>query len=371
MLIPSYRLVFFICLLGISATLSAQEETLDMFGDESPEFSLRIFGDIGVEGSTKPDHRGADFGFGSLDFVIAGSMGERFSFFSESLIEGEHNDEIFFDQERAWVKWNEGESFYVQLGMDNSVISRWNRMYNHGRWLETTITRPFLATFEDQGGVLPMHFQGVEFGGMLSPEAGDWEWVTIISNGRGPDVEDRQRVHDDNDSKSFSASLTFTPASMEELTFGIAGLTDLIPADTSSAARNGTISEVIYDAYFTWYGERLEWIGEYAGVAHNDGVSGKDFHHSFAYLQLALPMDDWTPYTRFDIKAMDSGDPYFVPVDQDLDEWKHLIGLRHEITAGSAVKFEVGFGNAQSRDALGVVESDGFVSASLQFSWTF
>lgn len=365
---------FFVCAvaaLSLSTFASAQEETLDMFGDESPEFSLRIFGDLGIQGNSKPNHGAADFGFGSLDFVISGSMGERLTFFSESLIEGEHADEIFFDQERAWVKWNEGDACYLQLGMDNSVISRWNRLYNHGRWLETTIQRPYLATFEDQGGVLPMHFQGLEIGGLVSPEAGDLEWVAIVANGRGPDVEDRQRVYDDNNSKSFSASLTFTPSSMEELTFGAAALTDIIPADETSVVRNGSISEQIYDAYFTWYGERFEWMGEYAWVIHHDGVSGSNFSHRFAYLQLAMPMDDWTPYTRFDIKVMDENDPYFVPVDQDLDEWQQIVGIRHELTAGSAIKFELGFGHGQNRDDVGVVSTDDFISAALQISWTF
>jgi|FLOH01.1.fsa_nt_gi hypothetical protein len=342
-----------------------------MFGEDSPEFSLRIFGDIGMHGDSKSDHSKANFSFGSLDFVISGSMGERLTFFSESLIEGEHADAIFFDQERAWVAWNEGDSFYLQLGMDNSVISRWNRLYNHGRWLETTITRPFLATFEDQGGVLPMHFQGLEIGGLLAPAAGDLEWVAIIANGRGADIEDRQRVHDDNTSKSFSTSLTFTPSSMEALTFGAAALTDIIPADLNSAVRNGSISEQIYDAYFTWLGEQLEWIGEYAWVIHHDGVSGSNFSHRLIYLQMAMPLDDWTPYTRFDLKVMDQNDPYFVPVDQDLDQWQQLLGVRHELTASSAIKLEIGFGHGQDRDAGGAVSSDDFISAALQISWTF
>lgn len=342
-----------------------------MFGDESPDFSLRIFGDLGIAGNTKADRRMAEFGFGSLDFVISGSMGERLHFFSESLIEGEHSDAIFFDQERAWVAWNEGDSFYMQLGMDNSVISRWNRMYNHGRWLETTITRPYLATFEDQGGVLPMHFQGLEVGGLLSPAAGELEWVTIISNGRGPDVEDRQRVHDDNDSKSFSASLAFTPESMEELTFGIAALTDIIPPDVTTTARNGSIAEQIYDTFFVWYGERFEWIGEYAYIVHRDTVSDAYFDHRQAYLQVAMPLDEWTPYTRFDIKLMNRGDPYFVPVNQDLNEWHQLVGIRHEITAGSAIKFELGFGHGESRNTTGAVSSDDFFTAAVQISWTF
>lgn len=371
MFLSPYPLLVVAAICGLTLSTPAQEEELDMFGDESPEFSLRIFGDLGITGSSKVDRSDAEFGFGSLDFVISGSMGERLHFFSESLIESEHSDGIFFDQERAWVSWNEGDSFYMRLGMDNSVISRWNRMFNHGRWLETTISRPYLATFEDLGGVLPMHFQGLEVGGLLSPSAGELEWVTIVSNGRGPDVEDRQRVRDDNNSKSFSASLAFTPESMEKLTFGMAALTDIIPPDITMISRNGSIAEQIYDAFFVWYGERFEWIGEYAYVVHHDSVSNSYFNHRQAYLQMAMPMDDWTPYTRFDIKQMDQGDPYFVAVDQDLDEWQQLIGIRHELTAGSAIKFEVGFGHGQHRDGAGVVSSDDFISAALQVSWTF
>jgi hypothetical protein len=82
-------------------------------------------------------------------------------------------------------------------------------------------------------------------------------------------------------------------------------------------------------------------------------------------------MDDWTPYTRFDIKVMGKNDPYFVPVNQDLDEWQQIVGIRHELTAGSAVKFELGFGHGQNRDAVGTVTADDFLSAALQISWTF
>lgn len=329
-----------------------------------------MFGDIGVRGGSGALAPSNEFTFGTLDFILSGSMNDRLHFFAEALIESEYSDGVFFDMERAWVSWNEGDAFYARLGMDNSVISRWNRLFNHAPWLETTISRPYLATFEDLGGVLPMHFQGLEIGGLMESPSGEFEWVGIVSNGRGPDVEDRQRVRDDNDSKSFSVALTFTPSSMEELTFGAAGLTDLIPPDSSSAARAGSIAEQIYDLYFTWFGDRFEWMGEIAFIAHDDAVSGTRFDHRQAYLQLALPMEEWTPYTRFDIQDMALGDPYFMPEDQDLNQWKQLVGIRHELTASSALKFEVGFGHGDSRSG-GVVTSDHFVSAALQISWTF
>ncbi len=55
-------------------------------------------------------------------------MGERLHFFSEPLIESEHSDGIFFDQERAWVSWNEGDSFYMRLGMDDYLSKPINRL---------------------------------------------------------------------------------------------------------------------------------------------------------------------------------------------------------------------------------------------------
>jgi hypothetical protein len=47
------------------------------------------------------------------------------------------------------------------------------------------------------------------------------------------------------------------------------------------------------------------------------------------------------------------------------------VGIRHELTAGSAIKFELGFGHGQNRDDLGAVSTDDFISAALQIAWTF
>jgi len=355
-------------------SFAAQFEDGDDFYDdlEVPELHFRVFGDLGASYENPDSLSNGGFGFGSLDFIVTGTMGEHLLFFSETLIEGAGEDSIGLDQERAWAMWSMSDEFYLKMGMDHTVVSLWNRTYHHGKWLETTISRPFLATFEDDGGALPMHYVGLETGGLWQTTGGELDWTAILSNGRGPDVDNRQRVGDSNDSKAVALSLAFTPASFDALTFGVSGHMDLIPPDLSDAARLGNISESILGLFATYECAETgaEWIGEWSTVTHDDAASGTTYDHNLAYLQVERSIENWTPYTRFDMKNMDMGDPYFSPLNQDLDRWQQTIGLRKEIADGAALKFEVGFGRGEVR-GIGGVQTDDIITAALQLSWTF
>lgn len=369
------RLFFYPCAFAGLASLSfaAQFENDDFYEEmEVPEIHLRIFGDLGASYESPDSLSNGGFGFGSMDFVVTGTMGDNLMFFSETLIEGAGEDTIGLDQERAWAMWSASDFFYVKMGMDHTVVSYWNRTYHHGKWLETTINRPFLATFEDDGGALPMHYVGIEAGGLWESNSGELDWTAILSNGRGPDIDNRQRVSDSNDSKALALSLAFTPAALDGLTFGVNGQTDLIPPDPTRAARLGNISETIYGLFAVYDCDKsgTEWIGEWSTVTHDDAVSGITFDNTLAYLQVALPYEVWTPYTRFDVMNMDMGDPYLSAMDQDLDRWQQTIGLRREIAVGAALKFEVGFGRGEVRGTSGVSKND-IITAALQLSWTF
>ena len=86
-------------------------------------------------------------------------------------------------------------------------LGYWNEAYHHGALLEPTVDRPEALKFEDDGGILPVHFVGLEFSGKAPLAGGDLGYEACVANGRGamPDVV--QGALDLNKGKAVSAKL--------------------------------------------------------------------------------------------------------------------------------------------------------------------
>ena len=124
--------------------------------------TFQLFGDVDFryQNPEPPDRANTYFTLGSVDIFVSAQIGQRFHVLSETNIVPS-GDVIRFDQERLSGTWSFSDWLYAKLGVDHSAISRWNRLYHHGRWLETSIDRPFLAKFEGDDGILPLHNTGL------------------------------------------------------------------------------------------------------------------------------------------------------------------------------------------------------------------
>ena len=118
--------------------------------------TFQVFGDVGFDylNPEPADEGHTSFFLGSVDFMINMSFGDHWRALSETVIDGKSDDDIELSQERLWGAWIPEDWFYVKFGTEHSPISRWNQLYHHGHWLETTIARPIAARFEG-GGLRP------------------------------------------------------------------------------------------------------------------------------------------------------------------------------------------------------------------------
>jgi len=339
--------------------------------------AVQIFGDVGFS-YTNPDpdpRANSSFFFGGVNAFATARVGDHFRALSETVIktsESAASDGIVFDQERLYGLWAFGDALYAKLGLEHGPVSRWNRLFHHGRWLELTIDRPLLARFEGAGGILPLHNAGLELGGRVETGAGRIEWVFVVSNGRGPFATHAQKVSDRNDDKALEAGVGFAPQAVEGLLVGVCFRTDEIPADPAVPARARPIRENVFSGYVEFQRGRWEALAELVFLEHDDRTSGTTFSHVAWYVQVGCRLRDrWTPYARFDARAMESGDPYFAPLLRDLDRWEQLFGLRHELTENAALKFEIAFGRAERALSGGGTERDGYTRIGFQLSWVF
>lgn len=336
------------------------------------QLTLQIFGDVGFSYRNPPrgDDAHASFFFGSLGLLTSAQIGERFQALSETLIESEE-EEVEVDQERLWARWVFSDFLYAKLGIEHTNVSRWNRLYNHGKWLETSIQRPFLARFEHHEGFVPMHYAGVELGGRRVTALGTLEYVGAVSNGRGPTPGERQLTGDLNDSKAFESSLSFLPADLAGLRVGGGCRFDEIPGIDGDPARKHSILELIGNAYVEYRNGALETLAEMTFLQNDDRTGGRTFDHFSAYIQVGYQVGSWTPYTRFDVREMERGDPYLSEEDVDLDRWEQIIGVRHDFYEHAVVKIELGVGREERRRDSGAISRDVYWTIGTQLAWFF
>ncbi len=339
----------------------------------SSPWAIQVFADVGarLHNPDPPGTGNASFAFGSADLLGTMDLSDQFLALAEVNMEATGSDTLELDMERLWVSWLRSDAFHLTLGMNHTALARWNRLYHHGRWLEMTIDRPYLARFQDLGGILAMHYAGLEAGGTLRLGPGDMEYTVILSNGRGVDAEDRQRFQDSNDQKALEAAVAWSLDAVPGLQFGASGRTDRIPGDPTSPSRAGPMAELAAGSFLLYEHGPVHLLGEVLELVHDDDTTGTAFRHRTAYLQAGYRFGDWMPYARADLRSMDRGDPFFLLEDRDLDAWEALLGLRHDLEDNLAIKVEVGAGRAQERSLSGSVRRRDFLRIAVQVAWVF
>lgn len=329
---------------------------------------LKIFGDLDAVYSDPAPHDQGDnwFGVGVLDFFLTAEFGDHFQILSETQIQG-HETDTNLSQERLWGSYRFNEAIYVKMGMEHSAISRWNRLYHHGSWLELTIARPFIAEFEGHGGILPLHNIGVEIGGQHDIGAGRFDYYGAVANGRAELPSQKTIAFDPNDQKAIEFHAGFVPAAFEDLHFGATVRFDEIPPDSMNAS--GSLDSFIVTGYAQYTRGALAILSEYGFIDNEDETSGEDFDSTTGYAQIGYRFGDFTPYLRADFKDMQEGDTFYIREDRDLGRWRNTLGVRYDFNANAALKLEFDFGQADQRHEDGDITRVDVRTVALQLSW--
>jgi hypothetical protein len=217
-----------------------------------------------------------------------------------------------------------------------------------------------------------MHEAGIELSGALQAGRSRVSYSIYLSNGRGPLVTDVQEFSDANDAKALSFLLAVEPPTSHPLFLGVVVRLDQIPANAADPARVRSIQEILVGFQLDYRGERIQVLSEFVWISNDDHTSDTTFDHYSGYVQVGYAVNGvWTPYLRLDFRAMDQGDPYYMPVDRDLDVEEIVFGVRYDFIDNAALKLELGFGEREERDAVGAVDTRGYIRVGFQFSFVF
>ncbi len=322
-----------------------------------PQLALRGFGHMQYDYSKSDfsDDTAGDtnhFTTGAIDLFITSKISDKISFLTETGFELEEGGASVLDVERVLLKYEANDKLNVSIGRGHTALGYWNQIFHHGRWLQTTTDRPIIYHFEDDAGILPIHYVGLEFSGTFDMPGGALSYVSNLANGRGQIEDDITLVEDHNDSKMAGLMLTYKPVAVEGLGFGVNYIHDIIPARADTANRGDEIDENISGAHIFYLKDPFEIIMETQLINHFNHATILRDETVGGYGQLAYRMGKYKPYLRFDWLNISDRDPFFEGLIED--ETSHTLGLRYDLTTFSALKFEyrhVDKDNSQSNEA--------------------
>jgi len=331
--------------LGEGLSFGEQMLKIKGFGNVDAHYSDKRIGESVNEGNTF-------FSLGEFDLFITSKLSNRISFFSETVFEFESTGEVEPDVERLLIRYDINSLLKVDVGKVHAPIGYWNRLYHHGAWFQTTVERPQIVQFEDEGGPIPTHGTGIQLSGIAMFEGFDMNYFFGIFNGRGINTEHIQNASDVNDEKAFCFQIEVAPHSLiEGLSLGPTIYYDVIPEDETNPNRSNEIREIIYGGHIVYLLKNIEVLVEAFEIDH-DEFSGDVFNTFGGYAQCAYSINKFKPYYRYDYINYDNNDPFYGESELDfLDTNTHTLGLRYELSHFNALKCEVSHGVFDDEDA--------------------
>jgi hypothetical protein len=315
----------------------------DMNAGGLPGMQFRGFSDIRFSAY---DHHTAPntFGLGQFNLFITSRLSDKFSVLGELVVEAESNNSVGLDLERLLLQYAPSDYFHVAAGRYHTGIGFYNTAYHHSTWLQTTVDRPFLFAFEDEGGVLPIHNVGLTSYGAIPSGRLGLNYIGEIGNGRAsrsPLDEAVQNVQDENNGKSFNLGLYARPTNVRGLQAGFSVYRDTLHPEFASK-----IGQTIWAGHVVYQRPKFEFLNEAVAIRHAMAGGGTFVTPGF-YSQISRAWASLRPYFRYEyINA-----PRLEPIFRDVGLIHGPVtGIRYDFSEFAAWKLE--YNRVMRRDGL-------------------
>jgi hypothetical protein len=314
---------------------------------------IQGFSDFQYHASGMPgDHN--SFSLGQFNLFITNRLSNKLSVLGEVIIEADTANSVGVDLERLLFQYSANDYFNLSVGRYHTGIGFYNTAYHHSTWLQTTVDRPFLFAFEDNGGVLPIHNVGLSATGAIPSGKLGLHYIAEVGNGRASrsllDEQVQNRV-DENSGKAVNVGLYARPGGLPGFQAGFSVYHDSLHPGGSSG-----IGQTIISGHAVYQKGSLEYLNEVVVLRH--AVEGGEvFHIPAFYSQLSKGFGRVRPYLRYEYMNVPAAEPLF-----------HDVGLLHGPTGGlrydfsdfAAYKFEYFRDFTRSRNWNGVRTSVSF-----------
>jgi hypothetical protein len=329
---------------------------------------IRGFGDVSLHGDNQKGDM-TSFSLGQLDLFITSDMSDRFKFLSEVVFEaGPHNyfgfvqgqeNTFGVDIERYLVQYSYNDYFNISAGRGHTAIGYYNTAYHHSSWLQTTTDRPQLFSFEDDGGILPIHTVGVSASGAIPSGALGLHYVAEVGNGRESrtplSTQPVENEISDLNHKAFNLALFARPDGVRGLQTGFSLYHDLL-----APLNAPTVRETILAGHAVLIRPRYEWLSEVLLDRHTVNGTGATFNTPAFYTLVSKQLGSFRPYLRYQYMNVNKNEPIFPDVGLT---YGPSLGIRFDASESVALKLQYDHYSLRAQPAV--------TGLNLQLGFTF
>lgn len=298
-------------------------------------FGINFFADSGLAVTTRSPR--TSFMIGTLGVRMLGQLSSSLDALGELAFETT-DGRALADIEQVALRWRTAPGV-LELGRFHTNLGYWNTAYHHGLWLQVPIARPHALRFEDDGGLLPVHWVG----GQYTLVTGTVATSFAVGNGRGDVVDDILVAADNNTAK---ALLLKSRIKTERIEAGATVIYDLIAAADAMirpALPRQRIHEVIGNAYFVLRGDGPIVVAESFAIRHQTTSQSWTTYALYGLVGYAIS-ERFTVYGAGDAVTGADDDPFFRPdpvMSPSADIVEVLVGARYDTSTWSALKLEL------------------------------
>jgi hypothetical protein len=323
-----------------------------------PAVKLRMFGDVGYEVSDEKGETNS-FHIGTLDLFMTGALTDRLSVLGEVLFLPSPDNSFSLDVERLLLKYKQNDYFDVAVGRYHSSIGYYNTAFHQGAWFQTTIDRPFMYAFDDQGGFLPLQEVGATIDGQIPSGNLALNYVAEIGNGRAHVLgsDPAQNFQDTNNGKSFNLALYSRQRWLPGLQAGFS-----IYHDHLTFSDNFNHDELISTVHIVYTDSKYELLNEAMLVRHTNSMLGAPgvFHTPGFYTQFSRRFGNYRPYFRYAYVNAGVAEPiYGDPADGPIVGRRNgpTLGLRYELNDHAAWKLQYDYLSQRGEKSFNMLET--------------
>jgi hypothetical protein len=278
--------------------------------------------------------------------MIVGLHHERWRLLAEYVI-GPADHEL----ERLQVGYEPGDNTVVWIGRYHQPASVWNVVYHHGRYLQTSITKPWIENWEDDAGILAQHIVGAEVESQFSL-GGNSGWRVSAGAGLAPRFEGRELMAVAPLTGTYrgagthgSLRLEWLPDQTGEESIGLLASRSQVPVVMPAGATSfgSRLDFTLVGGFASLGSSRLKALAAVYGLriaAQGPGAGIRD-EHLAGYLQLdyaARP--DTTVFARHE-NMSHTNSAYLAQFPRAIVR-RSLLGLRWQLGDSNALSGELG-----------------------------
>jgi hypothetical protein len=317
--------------------------------------AIHGFADTYYTSTTQRDAPSGNSGFmlGNLDLYIAPSFTDHIRAIMEDVVEfddwhapGESNGQASVDIERLQIGYLVSNDLTVWIGRFHTPYGYWNTAYHHGAQLQPTVMRPQFLAFEDHGGVLPAHMDGIWFQGHHAEGAGRFTYDVYLGNGQRI-LDGQLDMQNEGNADSHTAyggrfGYEFRGGVLDSLWIGVHGVNEEVDNFTNGVRTDQTDVRIL-GGFLHWTPGDWEVIAEYYGFNNrpHDSFSTQAHSSNAWYAEANYTFyGRLTPLVRLERDTLSQHDGYFQNLQGGESYTRSVVGVRFDLTPQTALKLD-------------------------------